>query len=217
MDASPSSWIHIKHEKELLTAHLLKREQKCHTLSVMADEFWVYISEDHCGEMSRFSSVVEGGLVCRSPLKFQRTFMLMLSFYEFRWEQRARKWVMDSSHNRWGRTSHQEPRISSWAVNPSLCVWLSTIIGSGITGKRSAISPFSPSVCLQLDKGLFIHIFLYVLISMLFVKQPYVLFDLLRNTQIVDFTSISVKIYINIFFFFCQIPILSLLQKYIYS
>lgn len=72
MDAAPSSRIHIKHEKELLTAHLLKREQKCHTLPVMFDEFWVdtfIFLKITAGETSRFSSAAEGGLVCRSPFK----------------------------------------------------------------------------------------------------------------------------------------------------
>lgn len=142
MDVLPSSWVHTKHGKELLTAHLLKRNKNITVpiLSVMFDGELVdtLISEDHCGERMCF---FHQWWKVESSLKFLRIFMLMLSFYEFRWQPRARKWMMDSSQNRWGRTSHQEPRISSWALNPSLCVWLSAIIGSGITGKRSAISP----------------------------------------------------------------------------
>lgn len=74
MDVSLSSWIHKKHEKELLTAHLLKRDEKI-TLSMLcvifdgglvdAGDFWG--AEKCCGI---FFSVEEGGPFCQSSLKF---------------------------------------------------------------------------------------------------------------------------------------------------
>lgn len=170
-----SHWIHIKHEKELLAAHLLKRDRNITVsiLSVIFDgelfntlDFWRSLWRN-VEWLFFFSSNGRMRTVLSEPFKVPiRTFMLMLSIYEFRWQHRARKRVMDSSQNRWGRTSHQEPRISSWALNPSLCVWLPTIIGSGITGKWSAVSP---SGCLSLIKAyVFIYIFLDVFTSLLF-------------------------------------------------
>lgn len=95
------------------------------------------------------------------------TFMLMLSIYEFRRQHRARLRVMDSSQNRWGRTLHREPRFSSWALNPSLWLWLFPTAASGITGKWSTISP---SVHIQFEIYscvLSIFIFIFIFFSVL--------------------------------------------------
>lgn len=143
----------IKHERELLTARLRKWRQKYRCVRSL----WAFfvISDGDAVRRSRFArgrqgrggggcgaDFRSGGPLCQASLKFPFAhFMLMLSIYEFRWQRRAGIRLMDSSQDRWGRTSHREPRFSSWALNPSLCVWLLNLVGSGITGMRSAPSP----------------------------------------------------------------------------
>lgn len=140
----------IKHERELLTAHLLKWRRKYRRVHSLWAVFVIFDGDalrrwrltgrgraggaGGCGADFR-----SGGPHCQASLKFPFAhFMLMSSIYEFRWQHKAEIRLMDSSQDRWGRTSHREPRFSSWALNPSLCVWLLNLVGSGITGMSSA-------------------------------------------------------------------------------
>ena len=114
VDVWPSGRIHVKHENELLTVHLLKWNKILRLYVRTPSDVWGTL-HIHCGE-----TVVEGPLFCHSSLKFQDSYANVL-LCEFKWRSWAGRRLMDSSHNRWGRTSHQEPRISSRVLNLSLC------------------------------------------------------------------------------------------------